>query len=158
MHRFCSILLAALFLGGCATTPSSRTPPLLQKLAENGIDSRTYHKIANGRVLTYDDIAGLVKDNVPDQAIITYLQSTKAPYQFSNAQLQNLVQLGAGSDLVNYLGKSTGFFDASQRSQTGGSKWDKHSYFTDPYFYGAAPFPYAFPDEWYDPGVYNAWF
>ncbi|MDX2080431.1 MAG: hypothetical protein SFU53_06570 [Terrimicrobiaceae bacterium] len=158
MIRLFSAVLAAIVLGACATSPSSKTPPLLQKLEENGIDSRTYHKIASGRVLTYDDIVGLVKDNVPDPVIVSYLQSTKAPYQLTNAQLENLTNLGAGSDLVNYLGKSTGFFDATQRAQTGGAKWDKHSYFTDPYFYGAAPFPYAFPDEWYDPGVYNAWF
>jgi len=160
MKRLLALALTSLsFLGAsCTTTPKSSTPPVLQKLADSGIDSRTYAKISAGRVLTYDDILGLVKDKIPDVVIISYLKSTHAPYQLTNAQLEDLLDSGAGSDLVNYLGKSTGFFDATQRAQTGPSKWDKHSYFTDPYFYGVAPFPYEFPAEWYDPATVGMWF
>jgi len=158
MHRSLALLAASILLTACATTTSQKTPPVLQKLAESGIDSRTYAKIAAGRVLDYDDIVGMVKDTIPDPVIISYLRSTHAPYQLTTAQLEKLSDIGAGSDLVNYLGKSVGYFEATQRAQTGGSKWDKHSYFSDPYFYGAAPFPYEFPDEWNDPATVGAWF
>lgn len=158
MIRIAALLVVAVVLSACATTQNSGTPLALQKLAQSGIDSRTYAKIASGRVLTYGDIEGLVKDNIPDPVIISYLRSTKAPYQFTDAQLEHLLDIGAGSDLVNYLGKSSGFFEATQRAQTGGAKWDKHSYFSDPYFYGEPPFPYEFPAEWYDPAIVGAWF
>lgn len=49
------------------------------------------------------------------------------------------------------LGQSVGYYEASKRAQTGGSKRDKHPYFNDPYHWGPAPFPYAFPGEWGDP-------
>lgn len=158
MNRHIASILATILLCACATTPASKTPPVLQKLAASGIDSRTYAKIAAGRVLDYDDILGLVKDTIPDPVIISYLKSTHAPYKFTDSQLQTLSNSGAGSDLVNYLGQSVGYFEATQRAQTGGSKWSKHSYFSDPYFYGAAPFPYEFPAEWYDPATVGAWF
>jgi len=152
------LICLVVLLSACATTPSSQTPLVLQKLEASGIDSRTYAKIAAGRVLTYDDILGMVKDTISDPVIISYLKSTHAPYRLTDAQLQNLGNAGAGSDLVNYLGKSVGYFEATQRAQTGGSKWSKHSYFSDPYFYGAAPFPYEYPAEWYDPATVGAWF
>jgi len=157
MNRLLILLAVSVFLSACATT-TQKTPPVLQKLAASGIDSRTYAKIAAGRVLDYDDILGMVKDTIPDPVIISYLQSTHAPYSFTDAQLEKLSDIGAGSDLVNYLGKSVGYFEATQRAQTGGAKWDKHSYFSDPYFYGAAPFPYEFPAEWNDPATVGAWF
>ncbi len=159
MKQLAALLLGSLLCISCASAPQQqKAPPLLQKLEDAGIDSRTYAKIAAGRVLDYSDILGLVKDNIPDPVVVTYLKSTHAPYRFTDSQLSALSDAGAGSDLVNYLGQSVGYFEASQRSQTGGAKWDKHSYFVDPYFYGAPPFPYAFPAEWYDPAVFGAWF
>lgn len=151
------LLLTALLLGACASGPAP-TPVVLQRLAASGVDSRTYAKIHAGRVLTYPDILGLVEDKIPDPAIVSYLKSTKAPYRLTNAQLEKLSDAGAGSTLVNYLGQSVGFYEATKRSQTGGEKWDNHPYFNNPYYWGAAPFDYGFPDEWDDPATMGMWF
>lgn len=144
--------LSAAFVS-CATTQSQqKTPPVLAKLASMNIDSRTYAKIANHRVLSYGDILGLVKKGVPSPVIQTYLQSTHAPYTLTDAQLNALVDAGASADLVNYLGKSVGFFEATERSQTGGAgKWKNNPFFADPYYLGEPPFIWGWPGEWYDP-------
>ncbi|MFA7343754.1 MAG: hypothetical protein WC003_05560 [Terrimicrobiaceae bacterium] len=146
-----------LFLVSCASGPAP-TPVVLQRLAASGVDSRTYAKIHAGRVLSYPDILGLVGDKIPDAAIVSYLESTHAPYRLTNSQLGKLGDAGAGAGLVDYLGKSTGYYEATKRSQTGGGKWDNHPYFADPYYWGPAPFPYAFPGEWDDPAVMGMWF
>lgn len=148
------VVLAAVLLAACATTPQKTgTPPVLAKLQAMGIDNAAYNKIANHRVLAYSDIYGLVKKGVPSPVILTYIQSTHAPYTLSDAQLQNLVDAGASADLVNYLGKSVGFFEATERKQTGGAgKWKKDPFFADPFYMGPAPFDYAYPGEWYDAG------
>ena len=151
------LLAACLFLASCASGPAP-TPLVLQRLAASGVDSRTYAKIHAGRVLSYSDILGLVHDKIPDAAIVSYLKSTHAPYRLTNSQLGKLGDAGAGSGLVNYLGKSVGYYEATKRSQTGGNKWDKHPYFNDPYYWGPAPFPYAFPGEWDDPAIMGMWF
>ena len=127
-------------------------------MAAAGVDSRTYAKIHAGRVLSYSDILGLVEDKIPDAAIVSYLKSTHAPYRLSDAQLGKLGDAGAGSGLVNYLGKSVGYYEATKRAQTGGDKWDKHPYFNDPYYGGPAPFSYGFPGEWNDPAMMGMWF
>lgn len=152
--RSLSLLLVAALLGACASTSQNpRTPPVLARLKAMGIDSGTYNKIATHRVLAYSDILGLVKKDVPSPVILTYLQSTKAPYTLTNTQLQALVNAGAGADLVNYLGKSVGFFEATERKQTGGAgKWKDNPFFADPFYMGAAPFDYAYPGEWFDEG------
>ncbi len=157
MKNLSALLIACLFLVSCASGPAP-TPLVLQRLATAGVDSRTYAKIHAGRVLSYQDILGLVQDKIPDAAIVSYLKSTHAPYQLKPAQLEALSDAGAGSDLVNYLGKSVGFYEATKRAQTGGDKWDKHPYFDDPYYMGAAPFPYAYPGEWSDPAMMGMWF
>lgn len=141
-----------LLLASCATAPEP-TPIALQRLAAAGVDSRTYAKIHAGRVLSYSDIQGLVQDKIPDTAIVSYLKSTHAPYRLTTSQLEALSDAGAGPNLVNYLGKSAGFYEATKRAQTGGEKWDQHPYFNDPYYWGGAPFPYAFPGEWSDPSM-----
>ena len=150
-----SLVLAALTAAvvSCASTQPSGPPPVLAKLAAMGIDSRTYAKIANHRVLSYDDIYGLVKKGVPSPVILTYIRNTHAPYTLTDAQLDRLSDAGASADLVNYLGKSVGYFEATERDQTGGAgKWKDNPYFADPYFLGAPPFGWGWPDEWYDPG------
>jgi hypothetical protein len=151
------LLITSLFLAACASGPAP-TPLVLQRLATAGVDSRTYAKIHAGRVLAYPDILGLVQDKIPDSAIVSYLKSTKAPYRLTNAQLEKLGEAGAGSTLVNYLGQSVGFYEATKRDQTGGEKWDNHPYFYNPYYWGAAPFDYGFPDEWDDPATMGMWF
>ena len=152
-----ALLAVCLFLVSCASGPAP-TPLVLQRLAVSGVDSRTYAKIHAGRVLSYSDILGLVQDKIPDAAIVSYLKSTHAPYRLTDSQLGKLDDAGAGSELVNYLGKSVGYYEATKRAQTGGNKWDKHPYFNDPYYWGPAPFPYAFPGEWDDPAIMGMWF
>lgn len=152
-----ALLLVCLLLVSCASGPEP-TPLVLQRIAAAGVDSRTYAKIHAGRVLSYSDITGLVEDKIPDAAIVSYLKSTHAAYHFTDAQLDKLSDAGAGPGLVNYLGKSVGYYEATKRSQTGGGKWDKHPYFNDPYYWGPAPFPYEFPAEWYDPATMGMWF
>jgi hypothetical protein len=151
--RFVFLGLVVSWLAACASPRPSGRPPVLDKLRAMGIDGGTYTKIANHRVLSYGDIYGLVKKGVPGAVIVTYLRSTHAPYRFTDAQLERLTDAGASADLVNYLGKSAGYFEATERSQTGGAgKWKDHPFFADPLFMGPAPFDYEWPAEWYDAG------
>jgi hypothetical protein len=152
MKQISMVVLVCLLLVSCASGPAP-TPVVLQRIAAAGVDSRTYARIHAGRVLTYPEILGLVEDKIPDAAIVSYLKSTHAPYRLTTAQLERLSDAGAGSGLVNYLGQSVGYYEATKRTQTGGNKWDKHPYFYDPYYWGPAPFPYAYPAEWYDPAT-----
>lgn len=148
------LLITALFLTACATSK----PVALEKIAATGVAPSTYAKIESGRVLQFPDILNLVKADVPEEAVVSYLKSTKAPYRLTTAELEQLSDAGAGSDLVNYLGKSVGYYEATKRAQTGGSNWDNHPYFNDPAYLGDAPFPYAFPDAWNDPAAVGLWF
>lgn len=148
LRPFFGLAVALVALSGCATQQSSH-PPVLAALQAKHVDSRTYAKIVNHRVLNYSDITGLLAKGVSSSVILSYIQSTHAPYTLTDKQLQHLVSLGASSDLVNYLGKSVGFFEATERKQTGGAgKWKNHPYFADPYFMGPPPFDYAWPGEW----------
>jgi len=149
-----ALLLTVILLTACATNQ----PLALKQIAAKGVNSSTYARIESGRVLGYTDILNLVKADVPDAAIVSYLKSTKAPYRLTTAQFEQLTDAGAASDLVNYLGKSVGYYEATKRSQTGGSQWNNHPYFNDPAYVGDAPFPYAFPDEWNDPAAVRLWF
>ncbi len=153
MTRPClaACLAVVVTLSGCAST--QQNPPTLAALAARHVDSRTYAKIVNHRVLSYSDIKGLLAKGIPSPIILGYLKSTHAPYTFTDSQLQSLSAAGASADLVNYLGKSVGFFEATERHQTGGAgKWKNHPYFADPYFMGPPPFDYAWPGEW---GAYD---
>lgn len=142
-----------LSIPSCVTLDkASASPAVLAQMGQRGVPSGTIKRISAGRVLDFDDILSLVQANVSDTGIVSYLKSTRAPYKFTTAQLQQLSDAGAGSDLVNYLGESVGYFEATKANQLGGSKWDNNPYFNDPLFWGAAPFPYAFPGEWIDPG------
>jgi hypothetical protein len=153
---FLACMGLSLFLNSCSTTqPSSAPAGIIAQMGQRGVPSATQQRIQNGRVLDFDDIMSLVKAGVSDNAIVAYLKSTKAPYKFTTTQLEQLTNAGAGSDLVNYLGQSIGYYEASKRSQIGGSKWDSHPYFNDPFFWGDAPFDYGFPGEWGGEGFYR---
>src|SRR5476651_1026931 len=71
--RLTFLLALSLSVISCATTQPSKTNLVLPKLAAMGVDSGTYTKIANHRVLSYTDIYGLVKKGVPSKVIVTYL-------------------------------------------------------------------------------------
>ena len=145
-----------ILMSSCATSPQALAPSgIAEQMAQRGVTASTQKRVQAGRVLDFDDILSLAKAGVSDKAIVAYLKSTKAPYRFTTAQLEQLTNAGAGSDLVNYLGQSIGYYEASKRNQLGGSKWDSHPYFNDPFFWGAAPFDYGFPGEWSDPGLYR---
>ena len=154
MKRFFLILMIV-GLPACMTScaSSSKKPAAtLAALSSQGVNASTLKRIQNGRVLGFDDILNLVQRHISEKAIVAYLQSTHAPYRFTTSQLDQLSQAGAGSNLVNYLGKSIGYYEATKRNQLGGSKWDNHPYFNDPAYWGPAPFDYGFPGEWYEPG------
>jgi len=142
------------FLSSCTTSQQAPVSAgIAAQMTEHGVPASTRKRVENGRVIDFDDIMSLAKAGVSDKAIVAYLKSTKAPYKFTTAQLEQLTNAGAGSDLVNYLGESIGYYEASKRNQVGGDKWDRHPYFNDPFFWGGAPFDYAFPGEWADPGL-----
>jgi hypothetical protein len=161
-------LLRALFtmaalaaLSACATTSKPSGPPtaMFAQLKAKGISNATYAKIVNHRVLSYADIEGLLDKDVPSPVILTYIKSTHAPYKLTDAQLDELNDEGASADLINYLGKSTGYFEATERSQTGGAgKWRNDPFFNDPAYLGEPPFGYMWPAEWYDAGWMDGMF
>jgi hypothetical protein len=152
----------ALLLGACATSqpgPKPGTPAYLQTLESMHVAPATMKRIAAGRVLAFADVLELVKRDVPGSEIVAYLQSTRAPYNFTQQQVNALIDAGADSTLVNYVGRSVGDFlvdaqNAQQQEQVRqNAKFDKElwkdPYFIDPGYWGPAPFPYAFPMGWY---------
>lgn len=155
MMRFFALAVAGILLAGCATTPRPTQPQpqaVLAKLQAMGVAGATYDKIAAHRILTFTDLYGLVQKKVPSAVILTYVKSTHAPYTLSNGQLNALNDAGANADLLNYLGKSVGFFEATESDQTGQvGKWRNDPYFVDPYYMGEAPFDGMWPGEWYSP-------
>lgn len=154
MKHFCLILILAgmpAYMTSCASS-SKKPSATLAELSSRGVNSSTLKRIQSGRVLGFDDILNLVQLHISEKAIVAYLQSTHAPYRFTTSQLEQLSGAGAGSNLVNYLGKSIGYYEATKRNQVGGSKWDNHPYFNDPAYWGPAPFDYGFPGDWYEPG------
>jgi hypothetical protein len=158
--KFIPVILFSIALpfviSSCATSQHTVAPAgIAAQMAQHGVPASTQKRVQAGRVLDFDDIMSLAKAGVSDKAIVAYLKSTKAPYRFTTPQLEQLTNAGAGSTLVNYLGQSIGYYEASKRNQLGGSKWDSHPYFNDPFFWGAAPFDYGFPGEWSDPGLYR---
>jgi len=150
-----------LVLSSCATTsgPAPGTPAYFKTLKALHVTPVTLHRIEAGRVLTFSDVLELVQKQVPDGEIVAYLKSTRAPYNYSQKQLDALVKAGAGSTLYNYLGRSDGDFlidaqDAQQQAELRkNAKWNKEMwkdpYFTDPAYAGVAPFPYSWPVGWY---------
>ncbi|MFM8983340.1 MAG: hypothetical protein ACKOLA_10620, partial [Spartobacteria bacterium] len=134
MKRLLLALLPLLLLASCATSPFQANPPAsaLSQILQRGVPTTTVKRIQHGRVLDFDDILALVKANVSDKGVVAYLKSTHAPYRFTTAQLEQLSDAGAGSTLVNYLGQSIGYYEATKRNQLGGSKWDNDPYFNNP--------------------------
>ncbi len=152
-------ILAVILIAGCATPTSVSSPGYLQTLASMHVAPATMQRIQAGRVLAYGDVLELVKRGVPGDKIVPYLRSTRAPYNFTQAQVNALMAAGADSTLINYVGRAAGDFlvdaqDAQQQAELRkNAKWRKEAwqdpYFTDPAYFGPAPFPYAFPGEWY---------
>jgi hypothetical protein len=150
MIKFLLPVLLAI-LCGCATTskPSMESPAYLQELAAMKIAPATYDRISQGRVLGYNDIMVLVRKGVPGKMVVPYLQATRTPYNFSTAQINNLINAGADDVLVNYLGKAKGIYLQDEGNVPAESAGTAHPYFSDPDYMGAAPFGFGYPDEWY---------
>jgi len=155
------VLFVIAILAGCATPPQQKppSPAYLQKLAAMHVSPSTLKRIQAGRVLTFADVLGLVQRGVPGEKIVAYLRSTRAPYNYTQAQINTLLNAGADSTLINYVGRSVGDFlidaqnEQSQEELRQNAKWQKEAwrdpYFNDPEYWGVAPFPYAFPVGWY---------
>lgn len=153
--------LLALSLAACATSsgPAPGTPAYFQTLESMHVAPATLKRVEGGRVLSFADVLELVKRDVPGAEIVAYLKSTRAPYNYSQSQVNTLMNAGADSTLVNYVGRADGDFlidaqNAAQQAQVRQNyKFDKQlwkdPYFIDPDYWGPAPFPYAFPMGWY---------
>jgi len=150
----------ALALASCATPNAGvGSPRYLQTLGALHVAPATLSRIEAGRVLGFADVLELVRKGVPGTEIVAYLQSTRAPYNYTQKQINTLTNAGADSTLINYVGRSIGDFmidaqDAQQQQQLRrNAKWQKEMwddpYFNDPDYMGPAPFPYMWPGGWY---------
>lgn len=150
------------FCAGCATTsytvPGPK-PTLLSELESRGVSQATVSRIEAGRVLSYPEILELVRAGIPGNQIVAYLKKTRAPYNMSQTQINGLVDAGADSTLINYVGRGAGDFllDAQNEAQQSSllrqqqfdqSFWDD-PYFNDPGYMGAPPFGFGWPGMWY---------
>jgi hypothetical protein len=142
----------------CQTTGSGGRSAFLAEISRAGVSDDTYARISAGQVLSFSQVLDLVRAGVPDAQIVAYLRATRAPYNFTQAQIQRLTQAGADSTLINYVGRSKGDFliDAQnaaaqdqlvQNAQIDQSFWDD-PYFNDPTWMGDAPFGFGWPMVW----------
>jgi len=149
-----AIAALALTLGGCASSPQV-DPQITAAVSSRGVNSGTALKMNNGRALDYQDIENLVSRNVPANVIVGYLNSTRAVYNFSYAQLAGLKSAGASPQVLNYLSETQGFYgNNSPKQKTSTAKMQKDQYYNSPYNQDKAPFAYNAPiiDDWYDSG------
>ncbi len=158
---FAAAVVVFFVLAGCATTSSQMPPPppYLAQLEKMGVAPATLDRIANARVLGFEDVLELVRRGVPGDRIVAYLRSTRAPYNFTQPQINALVRAGADSTLVNFVGRDAGDFliDAQNENQQARLLRDarfrrelwQDPYFTDPTYAGAPPFDYVWPALWY---------
>jgi hypothetical protein len=156
---FCAAVVV--LLTSCASTsgPAPGTPRYFETLESKHVATVTLKRIEAGRVLLFSDVLELVKRGVPGSEIVAYLKTTRAPYNYTQAQLNTLMDAGADSTLINFVGRSAGDFlidaqNAQQQQQLRqNARWNKEMmddpYFTDPDYMGEAPFPYAWPIGWY---------
>ncbi len=108
--------LAIGILSGCTTKPPV-DPQIVAAVAAHNVAARTATKIQMEQPLDYRDILYLVKSKMPTAIIIAYLQSTEKSYQFTPGQLDTLRNLGASSQLINYLHESKGFYMINSASR-----------------------------------------
>jgi hypothetical protein len=155
------VCLLALFSGlpACQTLGGgSPRSAFLAEISRAGVADDTYARVSAGQVLTFAQVLDLVRAGVPGSQITAYLRATRAPYNFSQRQIQQLTQAGADSTLINFVGRSRGDFliDAQnaaaqdrllQNAQIDESFWND-PYFTDPDWMGEAPFEFGWPLVW----------
>lgn len=149
-----AIAALALTLGGCASGPQV-DPQITAAVSSRGVNSGTALKMNNGRALDYQDIENLVSRGVPANVIVGYLNSTRAVYNFSYAQLADLKSAGASPQVLNYLSETQGFYgNNSPKQKARTAKMQKDQYYNSPYAQDEAPFAYNAPiiDDCYDSG------
>ncbi|MBU3664832.1 MAG: hypothetical protein FGM15_03000 [Chthoniobacterales bacterium] len=135
-------------LAGCATQGTRVTSPYLAVLQQRGVDPGTYTRVSHGRVLTYDDIYDLVQKGIPGDKITDYLKATRAPYVFSQSQINRLASAGAGPVLVKFLETpptkpvTQGFDNPTTQAFLNSPYW------RDPYYMDDSPFEFYFPQSW----------
>lgn len=133
---------------GCATSSTRVSAPYLSVLQQRGVDPGTYTRISHGRVLTYDDIDNLVSKGIPGDKIVDYLKATRAPYVFSQQQINRLAAAGAGPALVKFLEtpptkpNTDGFDNPTTQAFLNSPYW------RDPYYMDAGPTEFMFPQSW----------
>lgn len=145
------ITLGILFLfSGCATGPTV-DPQVTALVSAHHVDQGTYEKMLRGQVLNYNDIVNLVQKRVPSSIIVGYLRSTEHIYNFTYEQLRDLRSLGAGSELLNYLTETEGFY-GTHETPSHGSKVPKYVRDNSMLNQDKQPFFYNEPivDDWYD--------
>lgn len=152
--------VAAILLSGCATTREvPPPPPYVATLKTMGVAPTTMKRIEAARVLTFADVLELVKKGVPGDKIVAYMKATRAPYAYSQEQVNALVDAGADSTLVNYVGRAAGdlMIDSQNEPQQQrilrDAKWQRKlwndPYFADEEFWGPPPFGFGWPAIWY---------
>ncbi|MFA7345212.1 MAG: hypothetical protein WC003_12990 [Terrimicrobiaceae bacterium] len=139
---------------GCASGPQV-DPAVTAAATSRGVNPGTVLKMANARVLDYDDILDLVGKGVPSGTVVAYLNSTRKVYDFTYAQLAGLKAAGATPQVLNYLTETQGFYgNNSPRQKAKAAKMQKDQYYNSPYYQDKQPFAYNQPtiDDWYDSG------
>jgi hypothetical protein len=142
------LFIAAALMVGCATSSTRVSAPYLTVLQQRGVDPGTYTRISHGRVLTYDDIYDLVQKGIPSDKIVDYLKATRAPYIFSQQQINRLATAGAGPTLVKFLEtpptkpNTDGFDNPTTQAFLNSPYW------RDPYYMDAGPMQFMFPESW----------
>ncbi len=157
--RLLASLPVVLLAAGCATTGAPDVPPAyLSVLQQKQVDPGTYTRISKGLVLTYGDVLDLVQKGIPGDKIVSYMKATRAPYNFSRAQINGLIKAGADDALVNFLGARAGVYMQDQANAPRGpvpapvpNPLLADPYFGDPYYAGPAPFDFGYPDDWVGP-------
>lgn len=131
----------ALLGAGCATSQPAVSRTFLSQFTTRGVDADIVQRVRNGRVLSVDDIEACVGRGVPDSVLIPYLQSTRKIYVLTPDQQQNLRAAGASRNLLRYLDGTAGYY-----GNTGaGAGGQKHPYWNESDYSGAAPFAYDPP-------------
>jgi hypothetical protein len=138
---------------GCASSQAQVDPSITTALSQAGVSGPTYNKVAAGQRLGFNDILLLVERGVPVHVIESYLQSTQAVYQFSNAQMGELRSAGAPSQLLHYLQETGGFYASSGTASASSSSGEQRAqYLNSPLYQDEQPFAYNAPavDYWYN--------
>lgn len=145
--------LAVIFLTFACATSSQVNPQIASAVSQSGVTGSTYGKVNGGDTLNFDDILNLVQKNVPPHIIVSYLESTRAVYNFNDAQYGELKQAGAAPQLLSYLGESTGFYGQTSPAQQARHKNQPPGMRTNsPLYQDEQPFGYNQPvvDGFYD--------